>query len=92
MRRGGVLTDSDHQLLALWAATCAEHVLGLFEATLSAKRPVCTIAMGEIGAHSRIIAPVYGSLLTYGYVRKPVAPGQMRVDQVLEGLRLLGLR
>ena len=31
IRRGGTLTDSDHQLLALWAATCAEHVLDLFE-------------------------------------------------------------
>src|SRR5579885_3807403 len=31
IRRGGTLTDSDHQLLALWAATCAEHVLYLFE-------------------------------------------------------------
>ena len=31
IRRGGTLTDSDHQLLALWAATCAEHVLLLFE-------------------------------------------------------------
>ncbi|AKT50664.1 putative immunity protein [Arsenicicoccus sp. oral taxon 190] len=30
-RRGGTLTDEDHQLLALWAATCAEHVLELFE-------------------------------------------------------------
>jgi hypothetical protein len=32
LRRGGTLTDSDHQLLALWAAACAEHVLQLFEA------------------------------------------------------------
>jgi hypothetical protein len=31
IRRGGSLTDGDHQLLALWAATCAEHVLPLFE-------------------------------------------------------------
>src|SRR3978361_365226 len=31
VRRGGTLTDSDHQLLALWAALCAEHVLDLFE-------------------------------------------------------------
>ena len=30
-RRGGTLTDSDHHLLALWAADCAEHVLPLFE-------------------------------------------------------------
>ena len=33
IRRGGTLTDADHQLLALWAASCAEHVLDLFEAT-----------------------------------------------------------
>ena len=31
IRRGGTLTDSDHRLLALWAADCAEHVLPLFE-------------------------------------------------------------
>ncbi|MFG1675311.1 putative immunity protein [Micromonospora sp. NPDC049282] len=32
IRRGGTLTDDHHRLLALWAADCAEHVLGLFEA------------------------------------------------------------
>jgi hypothetical protein len=32
IRRGGLLSDGDHRLLALWAAECAEHVLGLFEA------------------------------------------------------------
>ena len=31
IRRGGTLTDPDHHLLALWAASCAEHVLGLYE-------------------------------------------------------------
>ena len=31
IRRGGTLTASDHQLLALWAASCAGHVLDLFE-------------------------------------------------------------
>jgi hypothetical protein len=30
-RRGGLLQDDDHHLLALWAADCAEHVLPLFE-------------------------------------------------------------
>ena len=32
IRRGGTLVDSDHRLLALWAAACAEHVLHFFEA------------------------------------------------------------
>jgi hypothetical protein len=31
VRRGGTLQDSDHHLLAFWAATCAEHVLHFFE-------------------------------------------------------------
>ncbi|MFZ1755143.1 MAG: putative immunity protein [Caldilineaceae bacterium] len=31
IRRGGTLTDTDHHLLALWAAACAQHVLHLFE-------------------------------------------------------------
>jgi thymidine phosphorylase len=40
IRRGGTLTDSDHRLLALWAATCAEHVLHHFEsARPSDQRP-----------------------------------------------------
>lgn len=32
IRRGGTLTDADHQLLARWAADCATHVLPHFEA------------------------------------------------------------
>jgi thymidine phosphorylase len=31
LRRGGTLTDSNHRLLAIWAADCAQHVLHLFE-------------------------------------------------------------
>jgi hypothetical protein len=31
VRRGGILQDADHHLLAIWAADCAQHVLHLFE-------------------------------------------------------------
>jgi hypothetical protein len=31
IRRGGTLTNADHQLPALWAALCAVHVLDLCE-------------------------------------------------------------
>ena len=31
VRRGGTLQDSDHRLLAIWAADCAQHVLHFFE-------------------------------------------------------------
>jgi hypothetical protein len=48
IRRGGTLTDADHQLLALWAASCAEHVLDLFEAARpDDPRPRDAIALGR---------------------------------------------
>jgi hypothetical protein len=46
IRRGGILEDADHRLLALWAADCAEHVLPLFErAGLDDDRPRRAIQM-----------------------------------------------
>ncbi len=54
IRRGGTLTDSDHQLLALWAATCAEHVLHLFEsAQPSDPRPRQAIEQARHGYQAR---------------------------------------
>jgi hypothetical protein len=48
IRRGGSLTDGDHQLLAIWAALCAEHVLPLFEAVQPADpRPRAAIEMAR---------------------------------------------
>src|SRR5437870_11369379 len=53
--RGGTLTDSDHQLLALWAATCAEHVLHLFEsAQPSNPRPRQAIAQARAWVRGEI--------------------------------------
>ena len=55
IRRGGTLTDADHQLLALWAATCAEHVLHLFESVQpSDPRPRQAIAQARAWARGEI--------------------------------------
>ncbi len=55
IRRGGTLTDSDHRLLALWAAMCAEHVLYLFElAQPSDPRPRQAIAQVRAWARGEI--------------------------------------
>jgi 3-dehydroquinate dehydratase-1 len=64
-------------------------VLRLLEVTLHAKGPVCMIAMGATGKHSRVIAPVYGSVMTYGYVDTPTAPGQLRIDELKNLLKML---
>ena len=55
IRRGGTLTDSDHQLLALWAAICAEHVLDHFERARPADdRPRRAIELGRAWARGEI--------------------------------------
>jgi hypothetical protein len=55
IRRGGTLTDSDHHLLALWAASCAEHVLHLFEsARPSDPRPRDAIAHARAWARGEV--------------------------------------
>jgi len=55
IRRGGTLTDSDHRLLALWAAACAEHVLHLFEAVQpSDPRPRRTIESARAWARGEM--------------------------------------
>lgn len=56
IRRGGTLTDADHQLLALWAATCAEHVVHLFEsARPSDQRPRQAIDLARAWARGEIL-------------------------------------
>lgn len=67
----------------------SQDVLNLLQVTSDSTKPVSTIAMGEIGKHSRIISPCYGSVLTYGSVTGAVAPGQLRVDKLKEFMELV---
>lgn len=66
-----------------------QDVLDLLRATYEIKKPVCTISMGDLGKHTRIVAPCYGSVLTYGSVGEAVAPGQLRVDELKKCLETI---
>jgi 3-dehydroquinate dehydratase-1 len=68
--------------------SCLRDNLTLLELLLETDMPLSVIAMGELGRHMRVIAPIYGSTLTYGYVSEPTAPGQMSVSE-LRQLRTL---
>jgi len=57
-----------------------------FTATCPQKNLV-TISMGSIGTISRYIAPLFGSLMTYGYIQSPIAPGQVRISRLHQRLR-----
>jgi hypothetical protein len=55
VRRGGILQDDDHRLLAMWAADCAEHVLHHFEQVRPTDdRPHRAIDLGRAWARDEI--------------------------------------
>ncbi len=59
VRRGGTLGDADHRRLAVWAAHCAEHVLGHFErARPGDDRPRRAIELGRAWARGEITMTV----------------------------------
>lgn len=68
-------------------------VLKLYRAGLRSKKPerICLIAMGDVGKQTRVLAPFYGSILSYGYIDEEAAPGQMPVRKIKEGFKLFGL-
>ena len=41
---------------------------------------IITLSLGQVGRTSRVIFPSLGSIMTYGFVDRPQAPGQMRVS------------
>lgn len=71
-----------------------EDTLNLLRVTLDFKdtgKSVCTIAMGRQGKHTRVVAPLYGSVLTYASIENDTAaaPGQLPVDEVKKIMEML---
>jgi 3-dehydroquinate dehydratase-1 len=69
-------------------AKTASDVTRLLRFTEDCGVPVVTMAMGNIGRISRIAAPLFGSLFVYGYLRKPVVPGQLSALVVANALKV----
>lgn len=74
-------------------ANSKEDVLKLLETALSAKKigKIIAIGMGETGKVSRILLPFFGSEMTYGYLSKPTAEGQISVESLKEIFEAIGL-
>jgi len=73
----------------------AEDALKLLELTLklskaskasreAGEKGVAFIGMGSVGRHLRVLAPIYGSALTYGFLEgeESVAPGQLSISEL----------
>jgi 3-dehydroquinate dehydratase-1 len=79
---------ADIAKLALTPATL-EDCLGLLKLVLETERPLSLMGMGDLGKHLRAVAPVYGSVLTYGHMGTATAPGQIPVKALKELLDAL---
>ncbi|MCI0469046.1 MAG: type I 3-dehydroquinate dehydratase [Nitrospirae bacterium] len=55
-------------------------------------RGIITMSMGDIGLPSRVFGAVFGSLMTYGYVNHPSAPGQLSISELMDIFKRLKLR
>ncbi len=68
-----------------------EDVLKVLNVTAEASKlgDVCTISMGEAGKLSRVVAPLFGSCITYASIGEPTAPGQLSVSDVKSVLEVL---
>ena len=69
-------------------ANCKEDVIRLLKFTEERDENLVTISMGDIGRVSRIVAPLFGSLYTYAFVKNEVAPAQISLDETARLFRL----
>ena len=80
-------SGADVVKIAVHAASVADtdRLLGLLRARRD--RGMVVIAMGEHGVVSRVFFPLFGSLLTYGFVAQSGAPGQLPLEELYAELR-----
>ena len=77
-----VMPRSRRDVLTLLAAT--EEMVSEY-----ADRPVITMSMSGLGSITRLCGEVFGSAMTFGAAGQASAPGQMAVEDLAEGLRLI---
>ncbi|MCL0040029.1 type I 3-dehydroquinate dehydratase [Thermodesulfovibrionales bacterium] len=53
---------------------------------------IITMSMGDKGLPSRVFSPLLGSLMTYGYISHPSAPGQLSVNELMYIFKKLNIR
>ncbi len=51
------------------------------------EKPLCVIGMGRAWSKTRVLFPTLGACLTYGYIDRPSAPGQVSAAELVRRLR-----
>ncbi len=64
-----------------------EDVVRLLEFTNGCATPIVAFSMGQYGSISRVLSMFFGSLYSYGFVKKANAPGQIHIRKLIEEMR-----
>lgn len=83
IRKLAVMPQTPEDVLKLLEATC--------QCASKGTAPVITMAMGKLGAVSRISGQLFGSCVTFGTVGEASAPGQLELPVLREILKTLEL-
>lgn len=59
---------------------------------LKNRNDLIVIGMGELGTFTRIVAPLFGSYLTYASIDQSIVPGQLSLETMRGIYRSMGLR
>ena len=89
-RRRAFAAGADIFKLACLADSAGSVARLLDFASESEAGPVAVMGMGKMGQVSRLVLACAGSILNYGYLDKPNAPGQWEARELRELLRRLG--
>lgn len=66
----------------------SDDVHRLLDITKQCSVPIVAIGMGPIGTVTRVMAPLFGSLFTFGFIGDVVAPGQLPIRKLIEEIKL----
>ena len=80
--------DADIVKIAVLAKKRADFSMMMNFTIAHRRQGLISISMGHSGKASRILFPLFGSLMTYGCVGRRTAPGQLSVEELREALKL----
>ncbi len=64
-------------------ANTTDDVVRVLEFTRESPDSIVSIVMGSLGTISRVAAPLFGSLFTFGFIGEAVAPGQLSAETMV---------
>lgn len=88
----GFSEGADMMKLACFAESAQDALRLLAFTKKNSDKPLITVALGEQGVFTRVLAGLFGSRILFGHAGKASFPRQLSVKHIADGLKLFGCR